>query len=88
MLNHKIIKTADEMLNIIDNSFNIDEINETWKNSKLLFSLLLSQTQTEKIKTAILNLKNDDNIQKSLEILKDEFSGICDSMKLNIENIL
>ncbi len=88
VLNRKILKTADEILNYLEYNFDTNEIIEKWNKSKLLFSLVLNQTQTEKIQTAINNIKNNSKIKESAANLKEELNAICDSLKLNIENIL
>lgn len=86
VINNKAINAADEIIYSIDCG-NTDKTVNLWNEHKLLFSLILNQSEKEKIQNKINRIKEDKS-QNEIINLKDEISGIKNSMILNFENIL
>lgn len=84
LINKKTIKTADEIINTIEKNEGTS-LSEVWNKNKLIFSLVLTEEKTEKIRILFDRANSDKNAENEL---KEEMNTIKNVFTLNLKNIL
>lgn len=84
-LNNKIINSSNEILQMIKSDTESEKIIKKWQSDKLIYSLVLPQTDVEKIQSSFDNITQNE--EKAYQTIKEELDRIKTVLSVNFENI-
>lgn len=84
-LNNKIINSSNEILQMIKSDTESEKIIKKWQSDKIIYSLVLPQTDVEKIQSSFDNITQNE--EKANQTIKEELDRIKTVLSVNFENI-